>query len=117
MNWIKLINCDKDSFPHGTVFRLTVKYPYENVIDFMVFEPSQESKGQGLMVSSGYKAGLILILLPKESGKLAIEKEWLINNWSHWVYPECDVSDVFVSDGYVAISALPCSLLAFTGCA
>ena len=88
MNWIKLINCDKDSFPHGTVFRLTVKYPYENVIvfrltvkypyenviDFMVFEPSQESKGQGIMVSSGYKAGLILILLPKESGKLAIEK-------------------------------------------
>ncbi|OED47515.1 hypothetical protein ACH42_02875 [Endozoicomonas sp. (ex Bugula neritina AB1)] len=105
---MKLIDSGANSFVRGTVFRLPGKFPYEDLVDFMVFEPSDPDRGQGLIVSSGYKAGLILVLLPKESsikeGKyyLAIEKNWLITNWAHWVYPECDVSEVYVSEGYNA---------------
>ena len=108
MKWIKLTNSDAEWFSHGTVFRLPGKYPYADLVDFMVFEPSEPDRGQGLMVSSGYKAGLILVLLPKESSikeaqsYRSIEKNWLIANWSRWVYPECDVSEVYVSEGYNA---------------
>ncbi|KEQ11754.1 hypothetical protein GZ78_28635 [Endozoicomonas numazuensis] len=105
---MKLVDCNMDWFPHGTVFRLPGKYPYENLVDFMVYDPAITDRGQGLMVSSGYKAGLILVLLPKESStkgdlyRHSIEKNWLIKNWSQWVYPECPVSEVYVSEGYNA---------------
>ena len=28
-------------------------------------------------------------------------------NWSHWVYPECPVEDVWVCDGYPVPAELP----------
>jgi len=83
MKWVKLVDSEANAYPHGTIFRLRGKYPYEDTVDFMVFDPQVEDKNQSLIVSSGYKAGLILVHLPKESGRLAIEKDWLVNNWAY----------------------------------
>jgi len=103
MKWIRLVDSEEEYLPRGTVFRLPGEYPYEDVVDFMVFDPEQEGEGQGLIVTSGYKAGLILVILPKESageGSRTLSRKWVVENWSHWIYPECDVSDVVVSCGY-----------------
>lgn len=106
MLWVKLVNSYTDCLPHGTVLRLLGKYPYEDIVDFMVFDPLRDDKGQALIVSSGYKAGLLLVVLPVESlgdGHRTIDRDWLIKNWAHWVYPECDVNDVYICDAYEAV--------------
>lgn len=56
------------------------------------------------MVTSGYKAGLTLVKLPQECNESGgISKFWVINNWSKWIYPDCDVSEVFILNGYTAL--------------
>ncbi len=66
-----------------------------------------------LVVSSGHKAGLPLVVLPKESetghDNYAdyINVDWLKNNWTEWIYPDCDVMDVYISAGYPPAGALP----------
>ncbi|WP_426577283.1 Imm45 family immunity protein [Xenorhabdus stockiae] len=57
----------------------------------------------GKISLSGHKAGLLLIQLPNESehiDKVALKKEWVMSNWSKWIYPECDVNDVYIMDHY-----------------
>lgn len=81
----------------GGVFRFPAKYPYEDIVDFMIFNPNEEGKGLGLITSSGYKAGLISVVLPVEAGEKCICKDWLLKNWKKWVYPECEV---YVSVNY-----------------
>lgn len=89
----------------GSVFRVPGKYPYEEVVDFMVFETFDVQTPYGLMVTSGYKAGLTLVLLPRESlVEGGISRNWVIENWREWVYPDCDVSDVCFLSGYKAPS-------------
>ncbi|AJF72050.1 MULTISPECIES: Imm45 family immunity protein [Raoultella] len=102
---MKLIDYKEKSISRGTVFRLPANWPYEEWVDFMLFETQDDERPYGLIVSSGYKAGLFLIKLPIESISdegLGISTEWVIANWAKWIYPECDVSDVYLIDGYVA---------------
>lgn len=49
-------------------------YPYEEVVDFMVFETLEADRRFGPMVTTGYKAGLPLVLLREEgnAGCLAV---------------------------------------------
>ncbi len=100
MTWCKLIDLPEDNIFRGAVLRFPAKYPYEDIVDFMVFDPSEDGKGMGLITSSGYKSGLICVVLPLESGERAISKSWLLDNWKYWVYPDCDVSEVFVIVNY-----------------
>jgi hypothetical protein len=96
----KLIEWKNKSISRGMVFRLPAKWPYENFVDFMVVDFSD---GHGLIVSSGYKAGLILIILPNESNSneyVGIDTQWIIDNWSNWIYPDCDVNDVYIIERY-----------------
>ncbi|WP_404684815.1 Imm45 family immunity protein [Raoultella terrigena] len=102
---MKLIDYKEKSISRGTVFRLPANWPYEEWVDFMLFETQDDERPYGLIVSAGYKAGLFLIKLPIESISdegLGISTEWVIANWAKWIYPECDVSDVYLIDGYVA---------------
>lgn len=102
---MKLIDYKEKNISRGTVFRLPANWPYEEWVDFMLFETQDDERPYGLIVSSGYKAGLFLIKLPIESISdegLGISTEWVIANWAKWIYPECDVSDVYLIDGYVA---------------
>ncbi|WP_239954912.1 Imm45 family immunity protein [Pantoea sp. Z09] len=99
---MKLIDYKSKSIKRGTVFRLPAVWPYENWVDFMVIDLFET---HGLVVSSGHKAGLILISLPIESASTegrALSTEWVITNWEKWIYPECNVEDVHILDEYVA---------------
>ncbi|MGN8171864.1 Imm45 family immunity protein [Agrobacterium cavarae] len=49
----------------GNVLRLPAKYPYEERVDFIIFETRFDERRYGLMVSSGYKAGIPLVYLPR----------------------------------------------------
>ena len=101
----KLINYKNNTIYRGNVFRLPAQWPYEDWVDFMVFETQDSERPYGLIVSSGYKAGLFLIKLPGESlsdKEHALSTQWIIDNWAKWIYPECDVSDVYLFDGYEA---------------
>jgi len=103
MQWCKLLDYGEEYIPRGAVFRIKGSGSHEEVVDLLAYDPAQKERGLGLLVSSGYKSGLILVVLPKESsgvGRGAILKNWLIENWSHWVYPECDVSDVYLIENY-----------------
>lgn len=97
----KLIDCTNDAFQRGSVFRVPGKYPYEETVDFMVFEALEEDRRFGL-ITTGYKAGLTLVRLPVESnhGTYGLSKEWVIANWTKWIYLECDVSQVVMFEGY-----------------
>lgn len=97
-----LLECSNEVFSRGTVFRAKGSYPYEEVVDFMVFETLEADRRFGLMVTTGYKAGLPLVLLPGESnaGRLGLSREWVLENWGKWIYPDCDISHVLVIDGY-----------------
>lgn len=102
---MKLVNYKNKSIKRGTVLRLPAVWPYEEWVDFMVFETQDDERPYGLIVSSGYKAGLFLIKLPTESISdegHGLSTEWLINNWAEWIYPECNVEDVHILDEYVA---------------
>ncbi|WP_272844283.1 Imm45 family immunity protein [Pantoea ananatis] len=99
---MKLIDYKNKSISRGTVFRLPAVWPYEEWVDFMVIDLFET---HGLVVSSGHKAGLILISLPIESASTegrALSTEWIITNWAKWIYPECNVEDVHILDEYIA---------------
>lgn len=102
---VKLTDLKKQTLYHGNILRLPAQWPYEEFVDFMVFDTQDPERPNGLIVSSGYKAGLILVRLPKESGLTEIgglSTQWVINNWERWIYPECNVNDVYVIDRYTA---------------
>ncbi|KFD20462.1 hypothetical protein GTPT_1342 [Tatumella ptyseos ATCC 33301] len=47
----------------------------------------------------------MLVELPPESASSeghALSTEWVINNWTKWIYPECAVEDVYIIDQYAA---------------
>lgn len=88
----------------GGLFRVDGKYPYEEKVDFMIFENALLSNPRseyGLMVSSGYNAGSVLVLLPDEclfEGG-GISRKWIIKNWHKWIY-DCDIGNVYYASEY-----------------
>jgi hypothetical protein len=96
----RFIDLDVDVLWSGSLLRLPAKPPYEEYVEFMFFETQKEETPYGLIVSSGYKAGLILVYLPKESCASGggIERQWIIDNWSLWIYPNCGIEMVFYAD-------------------
>ncbi|MHC0506869.1 Imm45 family immunity protein [Achromobacter aegrifaciens] len=101
----KIIESTVDSIQRGNVLRMRGKYPYEGWVDFMIYEVPADEKTYGLLVTSGYKAGSVVVHLPKEShAELSgVDKGWVIANWERWIYPECDAADVYLIDGYNTI--------------
>lgn len=100
-----LIQLTDDVLSHGTVFRFPAAWPYEAMVDLMLFDNPDEERPHGLMVTTGQKAGLILVLLPPESAhpqRRGVRTEWLVTQWGYWVYPECPVEQVQVLRRYPA---------------
>jgi hypothetical protein len=109
MNQEKLIDSLSSSIFRGNVLRVRGKYPYEEYVDFMVFETPSKDRPYGLIVTSGYKAGLILVYLPAESSSAegaGLDRKWIVNNWDKWIYPDCNISDVYLIDGYEATPSI-----------
>lgn len=113
MNWMKLSETKCISMFAGSIFRFPAKYPYEDFVDYMlVLDNSIANPHLKLVVTTGYKSGSVNIIcvFPKEAyvgGAIAISSEWLKRNWSEWIYPDCEVEDVYISTGYDAPSSLP----------
>ena len=74
----------------GDILRLSDNYdlgPGSGPVDLMVYEPHDGGRGLGLMVVSGYKAGLTLSVFPAESlrpGQRSLETSWLLAHWNEW---------------------------------
>lgn len=95
----KLVSLEDKFISVGSYIKFTGIRPYEEETFFLVYQPNDSKRGLGLIVATGYKSGLILVVLPIESdfnGGGAIDRDWLISNWSKWVYPDCKVEDVYI---------------------
>lgn len=115
----KLINYKVPYLTRGTIFRLPAKWPYENFVDFMILEASYTFKlltdekipTFSVTASTGYHGGHLFAVLPDEAIvnvneemattynlKVAqvLKTDWFIENWTDWIYPDCDVKDVYV---------------------
>jgi Immunity protein 45 len=90
----KLTELDRDILWTGDILRLPENYdlgPGSTPVDLIVFDPNDSDCGLGILVVSGYKAGLIYALLPQESqkdGTRCIDMGWMKANWDKWFcYP------------------------------
>lgn len=96
-----MLNAVSRVLPPGTILRFPAAYPYEPMVDFMVFDaPGQ---GCGLVVTTGYKSGFVAVILPAESavaGKIGVDGRWLAAHWRQWVWPEGDPAQVEVLGFY-----------------
>ncbi|MDC9591021.1 Imm45 family immunity protein [Xenorhabdus sp. XENO-10] len=102
---VKLIDYEQDGIGRGCVFRFPAVWPYEEFVDLLVinFPNPDKDTMHALVISTGHKAGSLLVELPKESeltNSVGLKKEWIISNWAEWIYPECDVNDVYIIRRY-----------------
>jgi len=99
----KLIEVPGDDLANGCVFRFEGQWPHEACVDLMLVSMPDDFSQFGLVVTTGHKAGLLLVRLPRECESVhsvGVRHEWLVSNWSTWVYPECDVADVWLLRRY-----------------
>jgi Immunity protein 45 len=96
LTWVPLSTL-REPIGRGSRLRLQGEYPYESIVEFLVFDGQGE--GLGLIVDTGYKAGLIAVVFPKESlhprtGMLSAQ--WLIDNCGKWIFPPTRAEDIMV---------------------
>jgi hypothetical protein len=104
--WSKLVDSTATQIWRGAMLRMPGGYLYEAVVDFMVIEIDG---GLGLLVASGYKAGIIRQRFPKqafETTACALSRSWLVDNWSHWV-DQGNVQDVWIRQEMPVPDSLP----------
>lgn len=87
---MRLVESGRAELWRGDILRLPENYdlgPGSGPVDILVYDPHDESCGLGLMVASGYKAGLTWSILPIESRRpnaICIDMGWLRRNWDVW---------------------------------
>lgn len=85
-------------------FTVPGKYPFEEIVDFMLVDIPYIESGFAFICISGYYAGTLEFELPKEARNAnarSISVNWLINNWNTWVYSECSIQEVFILEANV----------------
>lgn len=105
----KLVDWRDGDLGSGCVFRFPGQWPHEAVVDLLLVTLHQDGRAFGLVVATGHKAGSVLVVLPSEcesSTSRGVKHEWLVENWSTWVYPDCAVKDVWLMRRY-PVPALP----------
>jgi len=104
MEWSNLLELNEEELWRGAVFRFPAIYPFESVVDFMLFDNPYSDSGFSLICTTGCKSGLLKSNLSEEAlakGDVkAISKSWLIENWTKWVYSETKVSEVRIASAY-----------------
>lgn len=91
----RLINSGDIVLSRGDLIRFPTQYPFENEVIMMVAE-SPRTSGLCLITITGYKAGINCFQeLPKSEIDFQISVQWLIENWSKWIYIDCSINDVF----------------------
>lgn len=85
-----LLESGRTELWRGDILRLPENYdlgPGSGPVDLLVYDPHDDTCGLGLMVVSGYKAGLTWSILPIESRRIdaiCIDMDWLKRNWDVW---------------------------------
>ena len=101
---MKLIDYKENDLWRGTILRFRGKYPFEEIVDFMLVDIPYVESGFAFICISGYYAGTLEFELPKEARNAnarSISVNWLINNWNTWVYSECSIQEVFILEANV----------------
>lgn len=100
---MKLIDYPYTSIKRGVILRLPSTWPYEAWVDFMVVDLFDS---HALVITTGHKAGLVLVTLPAISSSSegrALSTVWMKKNWEEWIYPECKVEDVHIIENYDSV--------------
>ena len=87
------------------VLRLPGAYPHEEYVDLMLVELPGGDRRFGLLVTTGHKAGLVLVKLPQKAelaGASGISREWVVDNWNRWIYETCRTDEVYLIENYPA---------------
>lgn len=97
--WQKLQDCPDPALARGSLFRFPARPPFEPRVDFLLVDATALGSGFVLVCASGYKAGLVQVVLPPAAlvtdPVVGISTPWLIENWQTWVCPECAVTQVW----------------------
>ncbi|AYH16470.1 hypothetical protein GMW39_20595 [Pectobacterium parmentieri] len=99
----KLIEYKSKTISRGCVFRFPAIWPYDSYIDLLVVDIPDEGSGYSLVVTTGHKAGLILVRLPNECESVSnrsISYQWILDNWNKWIYPDCNLEDILIIEHY-----------------
>ncbi|MGY3060280.1 hypothetical protein ACVWZD_004525 [Streptomyces sp. TE3672] len=103
MTWI-LLSEHPEEISRGAVLQLPARWPYEETVEFMLAELPPGSDGRmGLIVTTGYKAGLWVMSLPDEAfvaeRPWALSAAWLRDNWTARIYSGTDPEKILVRTG------------------
>jgi hypothetical protein len=85
-----LVDMRGEALAGGDILRLSDNYdtgPGSGPVDLMVYSPRDDEFGEGLIVASGHKAGLIFAIFPKTSihpERRGLSVDWLVDNWDQW---------------------------------
>ena len=85
------------------ILRLPGAYPHEEYVDLILVELPDGDRRFGLLVTTGHKAGLVLVKLPQEAelaGASGINRNWLVDNWHQWIYETCRAEKVYLIENY-----------------
>lgn len=97
MIWSKLVEYNFEMLERGTILKFPASFPFEPEVVMMVSEGYSNSEERCLITITGFKAGInAYVTFPSEKTKNGLNRQWLIDNWQNWVWPECDVSEVLV---------------------
>lgn len=92
MNWSKLIDFKEQYLQRGYLLKFKAHYPFEDQVIMMLTEAPNKD-GLCLITISGHKAGINCYQkLPVSE----VTTDWLIRNWTTWIWPESTLDDVFV---------------------
>lgn len=99
----KLIDLKEECIGRGAIFRMIGEWPYEDVVDFMLFDTLDQERTLGFITATGYKAGLQCVHLPNEclfENTRMLSTKWIVKNWKKWVYPQCSIEDIYYIQNY-----------------
>lgn len=100
--WCPLSDCNDESFGRGVVFRFPARYPFEDIVDFMLVEDLAGDAGYSMICATGHHAGHTELRLPGEARhpRGGVSAGWLKTNWEAWIYPDCGIADVLFMPRY-----------------
>jgi hypothetical protein len=99
MIWKKIVSKQESSIFRGTLLKFPASYPFESEVVMMLCELRIGDRQYGLVTITGYNAGINpFVAFPNEcmldDKSIAFSRDWLIQNWTKWVWPEGDINDV-----------------------
>jgi hypothetical protein len=102
MSWEKLTDSSFVALPRGYLLKFPASAPFESEVVMMICghpEGGRRLASVALISITGYCAGINPYVefpstaIEEEAG---ISRKWLIENWTKWVWPKGNVSDVLV---------------------